>query len=128
VIARVNGLLTLQDEAACAMARNPIMMPWMPQLNLWGSPLYNELYVGLCRALAAPWLGVRPTTDTDAMRTERGAGKPGEGKTLASAKGWQLLDSRQFEGHPIGASSLAELCRTVRGTRDQNGISSSRSS
>ena len=103
------------------MAGNLSMMPWMPHLTLWGQPLYHELYVGLCRALAAPWLGVRPTTGTDTVRTERSAGKPSE-------NGWQLLDSRQSEGHPTGASSLAELCRTVRGPRDQNGISSSRSS
>jgi hypothetical protein len=111
------------------MARNPIMLPWMPHLSLWGSPLYNELYVGLCRALAGPWIGgVPPASGPCRDRAGRSMKKTDEGKTLASAKGWQLLDSRQSEGHPVGASSLAELCRTVRGTRDQNGISSSRSS
>ena len=110
------------------MAGNPIMLPWMPYPTLWGSPLYNELCVGLCRALAAPWLGVRPTTDPDAMRTERSAQKPGEGRSLAPRQGWRVLDSRQCEDHPIGASSLAELGRTVRGPRPQKGISSSRSS
>jgi hypothetical protein len=110
------------------MAGNPIMLPWMPYPTLWGSPLYNELCVGLCRALAAPWLGMRPTTNPDAMRTERSAEKPGDGWSLVPLKGWRLLDSREPEGHPIGASSLAELGRTVRGRRPQKGISSSRSS
>jgi hypothetical protein len=33
------------------------MIPSTPmQLTLFGSALYGDLYVGLCRALAAPWL------------------------------------------------------------------------
>jgi hypothetical protein len=33
------------------------MIPPSPmQLTLFGSALYGELYFGLCRALAAPWL------------------------------------------------------------------------
>jgi len=33
------------------------MIPPSPmQLTLFGSVLYGELYLGLCRALAAPWL------------------------------------------------------------------------
>jgi hypothetical protein len=111
------------------MAGNSIVMPWTPHLSLWGSPLYSELSIGLWRALAAPWIGgVRPVSGPCRDRAGRSTKKTDEGETLASAKGWQLLDSRQSEGLPIGASSLAELCRTVRGTRDQNGISSSRSS
>ena len=110
------------------MAGNPIMLPWMPYPTLWGSPLYNELCVGLCRALAAPWLGVRPTTDPDAMRAERSAEEPGEARSLAPLQGWRLLDGRQSDGDQPGAGSLAELGRTVRGPRAQNGISSSRSS
>ena len=33
------------------------MIPPLPmQLTLFGSSLYGELYLGLCRALVAPWL------------------------------------------------------------------------
>jgi hypothetical protein len=96
------------------MAGNPIMMPWMPHLSLWSSPLYNELYVGLCRALAAPWFGhVRPASGAYRAWAERSPEKPGERRSVAPVKGWRLLDSRQ-SSHPIGAGSLAELGRAVR--------------
>lgn len=99
------------------MAGNPIMMPWMPHLSLWSSPLYNELYVGLCRALAAPWFGhVRAASGAYRVRAACSPEKPGERRSVAPVKGWHLLDSRQ-SSHPIGASSLAELGRIVRGRK-----------
>jgi len=103
------------------------MMPWMPHLTLWGSPLYGELCIGLWRALAAPWCGGLPPVNRRDT-AGRSLTTAGAGEILVSATSWRLLDSHQSEPHPIGAASLAELCRTVRGARDQNGISSSRSS
>ncbi len=98
------------------------MMPLMPPpLTLWGSPLYGELYVGLCRALASPWLGgIRPAASaaprTGADMSDHGAAaKPtGSGRRHAPKDGWRLFDSRQAEPEATGATSLAELCETVR--------------
>jgi hypothetical protein len=87
-----------------------------PHLALWGSPLYNELYLGLCRALAAPWL-----SGIESSAARRSLQPP-----YTEQSRWLLLDSD--EGGSIGAGSLAELRRTVCGTGAQNGISSSRSS
>jgi hypothetical protein len=101
------------------------MIPLMPPpLALWGSPLYSELYVGLCRALAGPWLGgMRPATaagPTDAGETSdngAAAGSTGSGCRQAPEDGWRLFDSRQAEPEASGATSLAELCETVRELR-----------
>lgn len=105
------------------------MMPLMPpQLTLWGSPLYSELCVGLCRALASPWIGgIRPAEHACRERTDRGAEKsggtadatqpPGERPCPASHDGWRVFDSRQAEAGATGATSLAELCETVRELR-----------
>jgi len=51
------------------------MIPSSPmQLALLGSTLYGELYLGLCRALAAPWLDPRWL----ARPAERAGAEPGE--------------------------------------------------
>jgi hypothetical protein len=87
------------------------LMP--PQLTLWGSPLYGELCVGLCRALAGPWLGThQPAKPGPAAAPAKRLKRPPE------RAGWQLLDSDQAAAGPIGASSLAELRRTVRDLRE----------
>jgi hypothetical protein len=84
-----------------------VKMPLLPHLTLWGSPLYNELYVGLCRALAGPWL----------CGVERSAVEPGEGRRFAAQNHWRLLDSRSVDGDPIAATSLAELQLALRDLR-----------
>lgn len=85
------------------------LMP--PQLTLWGSPLYGELCVGLCRALAGPWLGTHQPAKPAPVPAKRQKRPP-------ESTGWQLLDSDQANAGPIGASSLAELRRTVRDLRE----------
>jgi hypothetical protein len=100
------------------------MMPLMPPpLTLWGSPLYSELYVGLCRALASPWLGgVRPAASaaprTGAETSDHGAGRTTSAHRHAPKDGWRLFDSGQAEPEASGATSLAELCETVRELRN----------
>jgi hypothetical protein len=99
------------------------MMPLMPPpLTLWGSPLYSELYVGLCRALAGPWLGgTRPATSaaprTGGETSDDGAEPTDSGRRHAPKDGWRLFDNRQPEPEASGATSLAELCETVRELR-----------
>jgi hypothetical protein len=84
------------------------MLPWMPHFALWSSPLNNELYVGLCRALAGPWLG--------GARSYRATAEVSPAKPAAAQSQWRVLD-RDAEGRRIGARSLAEL-RLVRDGRE----------
>jgi hypothetical protein len=82
------------------------MLPWMPHLALWGSPLYNELCLGLCRALAGPWLG--------ACRARE---KASLAQSAAAPSDWRVLE--RDAGRPIGARSLAELRVVVRDGRQR---------
>jgi hypothetical protein len=57
----VNAFFSNDDEAGRRVtlrAKVPaVMIPPSPmQFTMFGSALYGELYLGLCRALAAPWL------------------------------------------------------------------------
>ena len=77
------------------MTRGPVMMPWMPHLIPWGSPLYAELWIGLWRALAVPWSGGLPPAGgrysagrsmTQAGESERAVG--GSGTSCDAAPGF----------------------------------------
>lgn len=87
----------------------------MPQL--WGSPLYHELCVGL-RALARPWLVARSLRTETAPHAGGGARAPvGRPKQPQGRHVWRLIEPHRPDGGPIEATSLDDLRRAVRERR-----------
>ena len=99
--------LTLSWQGRVRHVWELVMMPLLPHLTLWGSPLYNGLYVGLCRALAGPWL----------CRVEPKRSRTRRGTEVRCAEPLRLLDNRSVDGDPIAATSLAELRLALRDLR-----------
>ena len=74
------------------MSRTPLMP--------WGSPLYNELYLGLCRALLAPWLGAVGTFTGSADDRQQQTYAPADSATHPPAVSPMRPRSKAFASRP----------------------------
>lgn len=88
------------------------MMPFVPPpFGFWGSPLHQEICLGLCRAIAAMWLGAARHAGSSA-RNPAARHDDGHGRSNA----WRVLEGGA-DRSPVNATSLAELSRAIRDCR-----------
>jgi hypothetical protein len=88
------------------------MIPFVPPpLAFWGSPLHQELCLGLYRAIAGTWLG---TARNAGLGAQRAAVRPDD--LCGRSNVWRLLEGGA-DCSPVKATSLAELSRAVRDCR-----------